>query len=586
MPAARGPGPSRPIDHPAVARAATRRAGWLLLLSCALSSAAAAQIAGDTAWQCDGLVLSAIHIERQPPTVIGESAPEWARPFLGVVLQHQTTRASAIRPFLLLRTGETCSEFDRAESERLLRAQPYLADATVRILPDTLGGVRAEVSTVDEIPLVIGARVRDGRLAGLKYGNSNAAGEGLYGAVEWREGFAYRDGFGIAFINHHAFATRTRFVVALERAPVSTRVSLALQRPLRTSAQRVAWHAGLTDGSDYARFVRRGGSTLALAVDRSQMDLGGTFRLGGETRRLFAGAYVTHDRLDPAVGPVAITDTGFVSEYNPALTGRYGALRRTRLAAVAGARILSFAKVNGFDALLGAQDVARGVQLAGVAGQSFAASGNGRVFGLDLYAGAGDAASFAAIHAQWEAEQPNAGPWVDAVASGRIAWYRRLSEHRMLTASGEFAGTWNERLPYQLSLGDDGGVRGYRDSRIVGARRAVARVEHRWVSRRQTRFAAFGAAAFIDLGRTWAGDVPFGVNSGIRASAGVGLLAAAPPESRRTFRLDLAVPLSASGRSYELRVSSTTPLRLLRGTPAPISSLRTILPPPGIAALP
>ena len=553
----------------------------------AWSPAAVAQVTGGAAWQCDGLVVSAVHIEQQPPTLIGESAPEWARPFLGVVLQHQTTRASAIRPFLLLRTGKPCSEFDRAESERLLRAQPYLADATVSIVPDTLGGVRAEVTTVDEIPLVIGARVRDGRLAGLKYGNSNASGQGLYGAVEWREGFAYRDGFGVTFINHHAFATRTRFVVALERAPVSTRVSLALQRALQTSAQRVAWHAGLTDGSDYARFVRPGGSTLALAVDRSHMDIGGTFRLGRETRRLFAGAYATHDRLDPAAGPVAITDTGFVADADPRLAGRYRALRRTRVAGVAGARLLSFAKVNGFDALLGAQDVARGVQVAGVAGQSFAASGNGRVFGLDLYAGAGDAGSFAAVHAQWEAERPAAGAWVDAVASGRIAWYRRLTEHRLLTASGEFAGAWNERLPYQLPLGEDGGVRGYRDSRLVGARRAVARVEHRWVSPRQTRFAAFGAAAFMDVGRVWAGDVPFGVNSGIRASAGIGMLAAAPPESRRTFRVDVAVPLMrAGGRSYELRVTTSAPLRMLRATPATISSLRTILPPPGIAALP
>ena len=157
----------------------------------------------------------------------------------------------------------------------------------------------------------------------------------------------------------------------------------------------------------------------------------------------------------------------------------------------------------------------------------------------------------------------------------------------MLTASGEFAGAWGQRLPYQLPLGDDGGVRGYRDAGLVGARRAVARAEHRWVPRRQIRFAAVGAAGFIDVGGIWAGDAPFGVNSGLRTSAGIGVLAAAPQQSRRTFRVDLAVPLIRSpGRSYELRVSTSTPVRMLRGTPATISSLRTILPPPGIAGLP
>ena len=575
------------MQVPAAGHAATGGAWWLPLLISVMSPSAAAQPVGDAAWRCDGMIVSAVHIEQQPPTLIHESAPEWARPFLGVILQHQTTRASAVRPFLLLDAGEPCSEFERAESERLLRAQPYLADATVLVIPDTVGGARVEVTTVDEIPLVIGARVRDGRLAGLKYGSSNASGAGLYGAAEWREGFSYRDGFGGRFINHHAFATRTRFLVELERAPVSTRVSLALQRPLLTSAQRVAWLAGVSDGSDYATFARPGRRPLALAVDRSRADIGGTVRIGPETRRLFAGSYVTHDRLDPATAPVVITDTGFVGAADPRLAGRYGALRRTRLAAVAGARLLSFTKVRGFDALLGSQDVARGIQLAAVAGQSFSPQGNGRVLGLDFYAGAGNPRWFAALHGQWEGEKRQADGWVDAVASGRIAWYRRLSAGRMLTASGEFAGAWNQRLPYQLPLGDDGGVRGYRDAGLVGARRAVARAEHRWVPRRQIRFAAVGAAAFIDVGGVWAGDVPFGVNSGLRTSAGIGVLAAAPQQSRRTFRVDLAVPLIGSGgRSYELRVSTLTPLRMLRGTPATISSLRTILPPPGIAGLP
>src|SRR5690348_6896493 len=42
---------------------------------------------------------------------------------------HRTTRPEVIRRFLLLGRGDSCSELRRAESERILRAQPFIAEA-------------------------------------------------------------------------------------------------------------------------------------------------------------------------------------------------------------------------------------------------------------------------------------------------------------------------------------------------------------------------------------------------------------------------------------------------------------------------
>jgi len=53
--------------------------------------------------------------------------------------------------FLLLSARQPCTERLRAESERILRFQPFLADATVRAFPDDVGGVRIEVESIDEI---------------------------------------------------------------------------------------------------------------------------------------------------------------------------------------------------------------------------------------------------------------------------------------------------------------------------------------------------------------------------------------------------------------------------------------------------
>ena len=58
----------------------------------------------------------------------------------------------------------------------------------------------------------------------------------------------------------------------------------------------------------------------------------------------------------------------------------------------------------------------------------------------------------------------------------------------------------------------------------------------------------------MDAGKVWAGDVPFGTTTPVKIGVGVGLLAATPAGSRRTFRVDLAVPESADNYArWEVR---------------------------------
>ena len=59
-----------------------------------------------------------------------------------------------------------------------------------------------------------------------------------------------------------------------------------------------------------------------------------------------------------------------------------------------------------------------------------------------------------------------------------------------------------------------------------------------------------GATVFVDAGRTWPGDVPFGYDSGWRATGGIGLRGSFPAGGRSTFRIDLATPLEG-GMSFK-----------------------------------
>ena len=126
---------------------AAGRSARLLLVPLALSVACHAVSAQDstrTTASCDGKIVSAIAITPRDPSFI--SVPRRLRKLArGVGLLHTTTKAEVIDRFLLLDVGQRCTERRLAESERILRLQPFLADATVRAVPDSAGGVRIEV---------------------------------------------------------------------------------------------------------------------------------------------------------------------------------------------------------------------------------------------------------------------------------------------------------------------------------------------------------------------------------------------------------------------------------------------------------
>jgi hypothetical protein len=536
---------------------------------------------------CNDRVVSDIEIVREEPSLIAESAPRWSRGILRVLLRHTLTKDVAIEPFLLVEPGSTCSEFRLAESARVLRAQPYLAEANVTAVPDSAGGVRVRVETVDEIPLVIGGGIRDGKLSQLTYGNANVRGEGMYAAVGWREGFAYRDGASLRFQHHHLFGRPIRLGATLERAPLGRDVSIDASRPFYTRFQHLGWYAGLRDASGYSAFQRPDDAKLSLQVDRTRGDAGAVFRFGGTSALLFAGPFLTHQRFRPSGDAVVIADTGLASDPDVVLDDRYESTSTTRLAGVLGARWLSHIEVLGFDALLGPQDVARGVQTTIALGRSIGGDKRGTVAAGQLFAGVGGASNFVGLSVLSEGLKRE-GDWVDAVVSGRLAWYAKSSPRRTRIIGAEYSGAWGATEPYQLALGArQGGLRGYDDSRVVGARRAVLRAEQRWILDGISRWFALGAAGFGDVGKTWAGDVPFGVTTGTRASVGVSILASVPRQSRRLLRVDFAYPLMDDPHAgFEIRVTTSRSPREFWREPRDIGQLRSVLPPVAVFGWP
>lgn len=510
---------------------------------------------------CDGQRISTITIHPQSPPSLGR--PGSLRHLVSsVLLQYRTTEPRVVKSFLQLKEGGVCTELRRAETERVLRAQPFLANAIVTATPDGPGTVAIDVTTIDEISLVIGASFSSSHVTSLKFGNSNLLGTGRYLAASWSQGDAYRDGFGVRYVNNAVFSSPKRFTLDAARDPVGSHALVALDHPFYTNLQHIAWHTGVSYNNSYPSFDRINDDPLSLGMHYFLADAGAVSRVDIGSRRLFLGGVLTHERMSTHDLGVVISDSGYVHEPDSLFGARFPDFHATRLSVVAGLRLLDYKRVTGYDALYGTQDLPTGVQFAAQIGRGLPNLGNTNwVFGGDVLGGHAFGPSFLGTRLSGEIQRDAAtGGWAGLVTTARMIYYTKPGEHHTVIVTGDFAGAWRSLLPYELTIGSSGsGVRGFRGSQEAGARRAVARIEDRWAIRRFGNWSAFGAALFADAGKVWAGDVPFGVNSTVRSSVGVSLLAAVPAQSQTTWRVDIAAPLDRGGgahRSIEIRFVS------------------------------
>jgi hypothetical protein len=525
---------------------------WLgLMLLCAPAVRGGAQDRSATspaASSCDGRTVTRVEIMAGRPSFSGTAA-KWRNAARAIGLHHTTTQSSVIRSFLALAVGGPCTEFRRAESERVLRAQPFLADARVRVVPDSGGGVAALVETTDEIPVIVGGRFRGIKPDALSLGNANVAGMGLRVEAAWENARGYRTGYGGSLAEYAAFDRPYRVSIDAYQHRIGHDAGIEMGHPFYTDLQRVSWHVGARSSSIFPHFARPARDPLALQIDEQRWDVTGVVRVFGTGTVALLGAGITGRHVDPAAAGVIVTDTGFATDTGTTLRDRYAPFDVTRAGVIFGARRFRFQQVNGFDALTGAQDVPSGVSGGLFLARGFPGMGEGDVFlSGATYAGVARRGFWLANAAQVEGRRDRVTTgWNSVVGSTRTALYLGEGPGTVLILSDEFSGGLRSRLPLQLTFNDRfGGLRGYRSAGVAGERRNVARAEIRTSRRSMIRTADVGVAAFGEVGTLVAGDAPYGW-TGSRYSLGLSLLAAYPSRSKRMYRVDLAFPLTRSG---------------------------------------
>jgi len=507
------------------------------------AGAAFAQAGSRAGGQCEGRVIDEIRVTAMRPPFSGE-AKYWRQIARSIGLHHRTTDTAVVRRFLALETGGRCTDFRMRESARLLREQPFLADANIRSVPGDSGKARIEVETVDEIPVLVSASF-NGRLSYLEIGNENMFGDAwllaLHGADRALEGRSA----GFRMSDYQFLGRPYQLDVQGDWGQRSSGWLVDASHAYLTDLQRIAWEVGLGHAAQEFAVLHRGEGIedLGIAYRRTAADVGGVVKLGNLRTPILLGALATFMRLEPRQG-VAVGDRGVTPDTT--LSGRYTEVRRSRLTGVAAWRNLNFVTARGFETLTGAQDVPTGVQLFGQLGRGTPSlGGKGDVYMLaDMLAGVGSARTYSELHLITEGRREiGQRLWDGVVSSGQLALYWKRNDSDLLRGWAEYAGGWRVQTPFQLELAtEDQRLIGYKGS-LNGARRVSAGIEARRVFAGLTSKADVGAGVFVNAARLWAGDAPFGVDTPLLPSAGVSLFGALPKGSQRTLRIDVGAPL-------------------------------------------
>ena len=516
---------------------------------------------------CKGQLIQRIDIATKPPFEVKGSGLQ-RRITRQLTALHSTTDTAVVSRFLALHTGMACDELRRLESERILRAQPYLADATITPFVDRAGTFFLSVVTTDETSLVFGGGGSGGNpyLRSFKLGEENLKGQAVSVVGTWRYSQNFRDNFSGQITDYQFLGRPYQLMLEGQRNELGGDWAFELSHPFLSDLQRISWRTTAGSREEYRFFRRdplepvsvpdggipigpRGGSP-AVGLNRSYADLGGVVRLGppGGKLALVGGSISYEDEMPqnfPTIVGPGTTQRDTIAE----LIDRYGRHKSTRLNLLAGIRDVHYLSVTGFDALDGRQDVRKGVEIATLLGRGYEALGsttNDMFASADVYAGAGSKRLFAAFEGTLEGRRDEETKrWDGILGSSRFATYFKPVPGQVFLTSLEWSGGWRQRIPFQLLLADKtGGPRGYEKSTLGGGERLVLRLEDRFFLGHFKSLASLGVAPFTDFGKVYAGDSPFGVTSGIVSSVGISLLASVPPRSQRMWRLDLAYPLN------------------------------------------
>ncbi len=470
---------------------------------------------------------------------IFEPTRQLAAPYRVANGLHISTHDQTVAQQLLFRTGERYNRRTIDETERLLRGQRYLNDATIsptRYNADNTVDVLVRVHDV----WTLSPGFSFGRKGGenntrMKFQDTNFLGLGKQVSLE-RSRDVDRTAWRLAYTDPNLFGSWWKLSGAYSSFSDGAEQVIALERPFYALDTRWSTNLSALDTTSGIPKYSLGRQVGQLRMRSRQFDLGGGLSTGlqdGWVRRYLGGIrYQSHtfaprpsepdtvpsDRVIayPWIGIEVIEDQ-YVSTRNLDQIGRTEDLHLGHSARIE----------------------------AGWPASAFGSTRNGMVLKGALQAGAQLGSDQYLINAL------SIGGRIEGagIANGRLElssrYYLRHSDSRVFFASAATTLVSHLDPEEQLLLGGDNGLRGYPLRYQAGTASALITLEERFYTNWQPlKLFNVGAAAFFDVGRTWGHDDFAAPAAGWLKDVGVGLrLGSARSGLGNVLHVDLALPL-------------------------------------------
>jgi len=500
---------------------------------------------------------------------------------------HVRTRQGVIRRELLFHTGDCYDPAVLEASARLLRGFDFISRADIFGIKQPDGSYHVVVDTQDEWSTEVGVRLAMDRglvFRGASIRESNMLGSGQAVEAYYIEHEVTRD-YGVAWEDPQLAGSRWDLAAAVGRSRAGTVAHGTLEYPFLGETGRWAARVSFDRADRLFDYVGAGGSEdrdLVAPLRDDAVDVALVGRLGRPGDLTLFGAGVAYRNLS-FPGQVEMVTGGDFDASTPAdsalarvAAGQLMPRDRVRAVLLLGQRNIWWIQRRGYDSLRGQQDIRLGAEIAVALSRSLPSIARDDDLGatLTLYTGFLAGPALVTLRARGDgvrdfSASATTPEWRDLFGESELLAYLRppaLAAHTFVLRAGGTGG-WRTRTPFQLTLGGDDAVRGYDPRRLPGGRRldltAEDRVYFGWPF---PEVFDLGGTVFADVGRIWPGDAPFGIDSGWKASFGLGLRGAFPAGGRTTYRADVALPVSGSLRDARFYLSVGEVIGLVRHT--------------------
>lgn len=467
---------------------------------------------------------------------------------------HTPTKHSVIRRQLLFNQGETLNPRVLAETERILRDNSFLSDAIV--LPYQLCADSVDLLVVVRdlwslLPKLYWSRKGGNNEFGFNLEDKNILGTGdefFVGYINERE----RDTKSVGYKSKNLSGSRFNLDAVYSDSTDGVDKKLQVMRPFY--ALDSSWSLGISmEQNSYEESLEAFGQDITRfnhGDNKYQIFAGYSAGLVQDfCQRYSFGLSRTEDIFEPVNNTSAIPDNRIIS---------YPWVKYSLLED-------EFSIYQNLNVLYRTEDVQTGKNISallGYADESFDSNLSQWVFTFSY----NDSPvtlnkhllnTNLKIDGFWDRDSRD---FINTVSSIDVSYFWLMSDKQRLFMGLSYDYGDNLALDKLLPLGGDEGLRGYPSEYLLGERRLLVNLEHRYFyDLHFLNLFRFAGVVFVDMGQTMYGEQTVGDNSKLLTSTGLGIrVNSSKSNISRIVHIDLAFPLNNKSEldDFQLRITA------------------------------